>query len=589
VKFECTSTYPRLTFIIKFIPILKGISIIHMYSQKKLSRMTENSEQHIISKVYKEIDILYGSEVKNNNNIEFRYTEPKKLQDIEKFFIEFYISIRNNSDIFHDINHELKYFDFSIITTINEILINHKQQTVGPTNIDVLIQRINTKLYENYLNMKMNGAGERQSIDMDYEKLEKEKEVNGNNSNFLLINKEYILRELFKHTARSNQSSKKALNQSQLGSEYEVINTNGNKYMKDKDGWLLRDDERHGTSILNQSKHSTNTLKRENTLILSKIAGDAERLILNKELDNSLDLINKISIIQTNDDESSIILFNNKITNELKEENSDRMDSLIQQFNNKENNENIINTSKRNEYEGEIPKHNMFGMLVKKSTTENEKFDKNEKTQTHLEENKSVNSNQALKSEQGVIHNIQPIKMSSKNNNFFNNKEILPGRKNYTPSSSLKLLDADNLKNNQRNRVRLSSASRSELAINNNQNYDVVKVSGNHQRNKSFNKELLNKTETLTHKVGRLQHSESFHTGNSLVSNQNLLENLETSNHLISKEDKVHLSKDDKKKTKNTLKNNINNYFTKKSQPTGIVREEDNLISPKFTNNKIYN
>lgn len=60
MKLECTSTYPRLTFIIKFIPILNGVSIIHMYSQKKLSRMTENSENNIAQKNYKEIDILYG-------------------------------------------------------------------------------------------------------------------------------------------------------------------------------------------------------------------------------------------------------------------------------------------------------------------------------------------------------------------------------------------------------------------------------------------------------------------------------------------------------------------------------------------------
>ena len=60
MKLECTSTYPRLTFIIKFLPILNGVSIVHVYSQKKLSRMTENSESNLIIKNYKEIDILYG-------------------------------------------------------------------------------------------------------------------------------------------------------------------------------------------------------------------------------------------------------------------------------------------------------------------------------------------------------------------------------------------------------------------------------------------------------------------------------------------------------------------------------------------------
>ena len=45
----------------KFLPILNGVAIIHVYSQKKLSRYTESSDNHLIQKVYKEIDILYGN------------------------------------------------------------------------------------------------------------------------------------------------------------------------------------------------------------------------------------------------------------------------------------------------------------------------------------------------------------------------------------------------------------------------------------------------------------------------------------------------------------------------------------------------
>lgn len=59
VKFESTSTFPRLTFIIKFLPILKGMTIIHIYSQNKLSR-GECNEKSTNIKQYKEVDILYG-------------------------------------------------------------------------------------------------------------------------------------------------------------------------------------------------------------------------------------------------------------------------------------------------------------------------------------------------------------------------------------------------------------------------------------------------------------------------------------------------------------------------------------------------
>ena len=42
IKIECTSTYPRILFIIKFIPVLKGIIVVHVYYQSKLSRGNNN-------------------------------------------------------------------------------------------------------------------------------------------------------------------------------------------------------------------------------------------------------------------------------------------------------------------------------------------------------------------------------------------------------------------------------------------------------------------------------------------------------------------------------------------------------------------
>jgi hypothetical protein len=54
-----------LTFIIKFLPILKGLTIIHIYSQNKLSRNPDvgnnNTTDNPMSKGYREIDILYGN------------------------------------------------------------------------------------------------------------------------------------------------------------------------------------------------------------------------------------------------------------------------------------------------------------------------------------------------------------------------------------------------------------------------------------------------------------------------------------------------------------------------------------------------
>lgn len=289
VKFECTSTYPRLTFIVKFIPVLKGISIIHMYSQKKLSRTTENNDQHIINKGYKEIDLLYGSEVKNNTNIDFRYSEPKKLQEIEKFFIEFYISIRDTSDIFYNINHEIKYFDYSIIKTINEILINYRQQVTNSnfTSVDMLINRIHAKLYEGYINSK-NGADQLGQVtkDENYGEMNRSNEKDTNISAFLLINKDVILKELFKENndksylnsfnidrktpgvAGEYSQDNSKLNQSQSMREYEVIGNE--KYVKQDDGWMVRTHRDKFFTTGTEDKTNKVYLNNNATLNLSK-------------------------------------------------------------------------------------------------------------------------------------------------------------------------------------------------------------------------------------------------------------------------------------------------------------------------------
>ena len=133
IKLELTSTYPRSTFIIKFIPVLKGICIIHMYSQKKLSRQisdngdttrqtTTTKENHnCIATKRKEFDILYAQELKNDNSIEFKYTEPQKMTDIDSFMKELFICIKD-CDLFNNQKYHLSYFNQEINTKINNTI-----------------------------------------------------------------------------------------------------------------------------------------------------------------------------------------------------------------------------------------------------------------------------------------------------------------------------------------------------------------------------------------------------------------------------------------------------------------------------------
>jgi hypothetical protein len=189
-----------LTFVIKFLPILKGISLIHVYSQNKLSR---NTEENTIpgNKQYKEMDIIYGGEIKNSSDIEFRYTDPKKLKEVEKFFIEFYLGNRINNDLFYENNHELKYFNYNIISIIQEVVSGYKN-----LSFEGVLTRINTKLREIYITMSEADKFKYPEFDngtlSDDENVHKKNmnnsDLNNLNTNFLNIKKEFIIREIFK-------------------------------------------------------------------------------------------------------------------------------------------------------------------------------------------------------------------------------------------------------------------------------------------------------------------------------------------------------------------------------------------------------
>jgi hypothetical protein len=206
-----------------------------------------------------------GSDVKCNS-IEFRYSEPKKLQEIEKFFIEFYISVRNNSDIYYNLHHELTYFDYSIIYTINDILVNNKNMINNPNIVDVVINKINNRLFENYLNISKNGnnkinVNDRVPKDKEVDlKAKNEKESNRGqvNINFLYIEKETILKEIF-YQSNNNE-------------EYDMLE--GGIYKKDEDGWMVR-------NIQIEDKHNSRNTSMNNTLVLSRSDANVSKLMGN--------------------------------------------------------------------------------------------------------------------------------------------------------------------------------------------------------------------------------------------------------------------------------------------------------------------
>lgn len=157
-RVEYTSTYPRLTFMIKFLPILKGMALIHVYSQNKLSR----SESDGNKLPYKEFDYLYGNELnKDSNHMESKYREPKLLKEIESFFIEFFF-ISHAFDFFNYPKIEKKYFDAKIIKIIEDSLTKENID-----NSEEIFKKVTLNLYEEYLSMKKKEQENKEFISPD--------------------------------------------------------------------------------------------------------------------------------------------------------------------------------------------------------------------------------------------------------------------------------------------------------------------------------------------------------------------------------------------------------------------------------------
>ena len=235
VKFECSSTFPRLIFIIKFIPVLNGIAVIHLYYQKKLTR---NNEENPLDQElkYKEIDLLFGSLIKGNQNLEFKYGAPKKLKNIEKFFVEFFITCRNGFDIFRvNTNKKFKYINYYIINLINSVPVSNN------FDVDKMFLDINKKLEEEY-NIELNKRNkeeikeeindnkyneeknEENEEENDDNEVEIEDEDESNIDNIFLLNKETIYNEILNIKKRDIKinlnNNKKQI--SSLFSEYSI-------------------------------------------------------------------------------------------------------------------------------------------------------------------------------------------------------------------------------------------------------------------------------------------------------------------------------------------------------------------------------
>ena len=313
VKFECTSTYPRLLFIIKFIPILKGVVIVHIYNQKKLSRGNNNNLISINhDNKYKEIDLVFGSFVNNENcGIDLKYVMPKKLNEIETFCEEFFITTRNN-DMFklNDPQKQFKYFNYNIINIINTIPME-----VVDNYPNKIFEYINEKIKEKYL--EEYEKNKRKKIPKNENKKDLDKRNNKNDSfeKLLLIDKNLIYNDLFQNqnNIMSLQISEKKNNTSTIKSNKNIIN-------------ILREPEK---SINNNSNNNNKSIMKNK--IINQIKED-NSIQSDKK---SLQLMSESNLLSKDEDCSNNIMIDNfSLISEIKKKNDNSFKILLKKYKN---------------------------------------------------------------------------------------------------------------------------------------------------------------------------------------------------------------------------------------------------------------
>ena len=167
IKLELRTTFPKPLFILRFFPILKGVLIVHVFHQYKLSKIQipnplNNGELNY--ERYKEIDAVFFDFI--NKIEEF---DAKEVVYIEKFFFEYFLILGSNiKEVGRNSGNSNKNFmtykskDFSLIYLNKQILQMIKdsitQFSIGgweKKNENNLIINLKKKLgneYEKYKN-----------------------------------------------------------------------------------------------------------------------------------------------------------------------------------------------------------------------------------------------------------------------------------------------------------------------------------------------------------------------------------------------------------------------------------------------------
>ena len=314
IKVECTSTYPRILFIIKFIPVLKGIIVVHLYYQSKLSRTNNNNISINQENKYKEVDLVFGSFFGENGEMDLKYVMPKKLANIEKFMEEFFLTTRN-SDLFklNEPTKEFKYFNYYIIKIINSMpadllktsfqnifeYINDKIKNKYKEEIENNKKKIRKMFRINNISDdidKINEQSNKNTINIKKSKINHDSSSIDSIDKIFSIDKQFLYNELFPNTS---------IKLSTIQNNFSTIKSNNKNIIN-----ILRESDSSINNNNNFLRQKNTDIKEENNLIKSSIKTislisesnliSKDDVITEKDISNDFSLVSAIKKNENN-------------------------------------------------------------------------------------------------------------------------------------------------------------------------------------------------------------------------------------------------------------------------------------------------
>jgi len=171
IKLEFRATFPKPLFILRFFPILKGVLLVHIFHQYKLSKIQIvnplGNGEHTFEK-YKEIDAVFFdffSKLEELNN--------KNIINVEKFFFEYFFILGNNIKelgknsgnlnknllTYKNKEFDIAYLNKQILLIIKDSIGKYYLNNKENKNENDLIYKLRKRLgdeYEKYKNEEIN-------------------------------------------------------------------------------------------------------------------------------------------------------------------------------------------------------------------------------------------------------------------------------------------------------------------------------------------------------------------------------------------------------------------------------------------------